>query len=82
MPSIGDTAVLKAESGLGQTAADGDLKSEMADLDMAPGTQVTVDAVDPDAGLVFVAWEDASGNPRRTSVELSAFSDQFQPEGA
>lgn len=71
----GDKFVLKTDAGLGQSAVDGDLKGDMAELDMAPGTEATVESVED--GLVIVSWEDGTGNPRRTSIPENDFTTQF-----
>lgn len=63
--------------------------AEMRDLDMPSGTQVEHEDTDEDSGSLIVAWSDASGHPRRTSVDPEFFAGHFealpqfpQPEGA
>lgn len=54
-----------------------DLPSEMAELDLKPGTGVTVTGYDRDRDLVLVGWTDAQGTPRITSVEPGHFAATF-----
>jgi hypothetical protein len=62
----------------------------MADLDLKPGTVVTVRVHEPPAdepgwtdpgtdhrGLVVAEWDDQHGNPRATSFEPGYFAEHF-----
>lgn len=53
------------------------LPAEMAELDLAPDTVVTVEGSDDERGLVLVSWSDRHGNPRVTSVEPDVFAEHF-----
>jgi hypothetical protein len=74
----------KADVGLGARARVDDpnlsdeLPTEMRDLDMAPGTEVTVVGHDEERDLVLVDWTDSQGNQRTTSVELDVFAADFE----
>jgi hypothetical protein len=56
---------------------DTELRSEMAELDLLPGTSVTVSGYDSDKDYVLVDWDDLSGNPRTTSLDLEDFNSFF-----
>jgi hypothetical protein len=56
-----------------------ELPAEMRDLDMPPGTEVEHADTDEDSGRPIVAWADASGNPRRTSIDPEFFREHFEP---
>lgn len=58
----------------------GDLSAEMRDLDMPPGTVVTVVGHDDERDLVLVEWTDLSGNGRVTSIEPAVFAENFTEE--
>ena len=55
------------------------LSATMADLDMASGTRVEHVATDEDTGHLIVAWTDATGGARRTSVAPEFFAAHFEP---
>jgi hypothetical protein len=86
-PKPGTAYVYSADAGLAARArvADPDLTdelpTEMAALDMAPGTEVTVDGYDKDRDLVLVGWTDSAGTPRVTSVEPDVFAETFEKAG-
>ena len=86
-PKTGTTYTYSGDDGLGACArvADPDisdeLPSDMAALDMAPGTEVTVDGYDKDRDLVLVGWVDGAGTPRVTSVDPAEFAAQFTKAG-
>lgn len=77
--------VYQADTGLGAHHAgwtgppDGmtDRQREMTELDLQPGTAVTVIGHDEDRDLILVSWIDATGTPRTTSVEPTLFADHF-----
>lgn len=77
-PKAGTKYTYTGEKGLGAAHAERDLPAEMADLDLAPGTEVTYDGYDNDRDLVLLEWTDAQGTPRRTSVEPDHFSSMFK----
>lgn len=55
-----------------------DLPAEMHELDMAPGTEVTVSGHDLERELVLLNWTDRNGTPRTTSVTAEVFADDFE----
>jgi hypothetical protein len=71
----------RADTGLAATLVDRQLPAEMAELDLHPGTEVTVHGYDDDRDLVLVEWSDRSGNPRITSVEPATFAANFEKVG-
>lgn len=82
-PNVGDIYRHAAEQGLAARARVADvgvsdeLSSEMTELDLQPGTEVTVAGYDDQRGLVLVEWTDAQGNPRITSVTPDDFAANF-----
>lgn len=82
-PKTGSAYTYSGDVGLAAAArvADPDitdeLPTEMAALDMAPGTEVTVDGYDKDRDLVLVGWCDSAGTPRVTSVAPEHFAASF-----
>lgn len=86
-PKNGSTWIYSADVGLAARArvADPDLSdelpSEMAALDLAPGTEVTVDGYDTDRDLVLAGWTDSAGTPRVTSIDPAEFAAQFTKAG-
>ena len=89
-PTVGETRTFKGQFGLGQGARNNvpdvpadrtKLRGDMADLDMAPDTAVTVAGYDDDRDLVLLAWTDSAGTPRITSVTEQDYASQFQKEG-
>jgi hypothetical protein len=68
--------VYRATAGLAAQHVDG-LPAEMHELDLHPGTSVTVVGHDDDRGLVLVEWTDRSGNPRITSVDPAMLAEHF-----
>jgi hypothetical protein len=88
-PKKGDGYRLTGEDGLGQAAriADPDvpeaqnlMRSDMAELDMPPGTRVAVAGHDDERGLVLVEWEDRQGTARITSVPAGDLAVLFEKE--
>ena len=70
------------DRGFGQHHAEAsqrELPAEMRDLDMAPGTEVEVAGTDEDTGRPILAWADATGNGRRTTVDTEFFAEHFEP---
>lgn len=55
-----------------------ELPGEMHELDMAPGTEVTVAGHDEDRNLMLLDWVDRAGTPRTTSVEPHVFDRDFE----
>lgn len=86
-PKTGDAYRHAADTGLGADARDADadlvgaLPTEMAELDLHPGVEVTVEGYDDDRDLVLVSWTDGAGNPRITSVEPADFAERFEKVG-
>jgi hypothetical protein len=86
-PKPGTAYVYSADAGLAARArvADPDLTdelpSEMAALDLAPGTEVCVEGYDKDRDLVLVGWTDSNGTPRVTSVDPAEFAETFTKAG-
>jgi hypothetical protein len=80
-PEIGQKYVYKHNEGkgLGAHHADGELSSEMAELDMKPGTEVVVVA-ENDKGELIVAWPDINRPdfPRHTSITADFFGEHFE----
>lgn len=83
---VGQKATFKGKEGLGQAArtadpdvpqSDNPLRSDMAEIDLKPGTAVQVIGHDDDRDLVLLQWEDGQGNPRITSVTEDDFRAQF-----
>ena len=62
---------------VGLAAHHAELSAEMAALDLAPDTPVTVVGHDAERDLVIVEWQDSSGNPRTTSVDPLLFAEYF-----
>jgi hypothetical protein len=76
--------------GLGQDARTADpdvpeeknlLRSDMAELDMPVGAEVTVVGHDDDRDLVLVQWTDAQGTDRITSIPAGELAVQFEKKG-
>jgi hypothetical protein len=69
--------------GFGENALGAPLSAEMSELDLTPGTLVTVLELDKGegetAGWPLVQWVDAKGLDRITTVEPSEFDADFQP---
>lgn len=80
-PKAGTKYTYSAERGLGAEHADSELVPDMAALDLAPGTEVTVREYDKDRDLVVLEWTDPQGTPRATSVEPDGFSKRFTKAG-
>jgi chitodextrinase len=82
-PKPGTAYVYSADAGLAARARVADpglsdeLPTEMAALDLAPGTAVTVAGYDKDRDLVLVDWTDGEGTSRTTSVEPDVFTEHF-----
>lgn len=72
--------IFNGDTGFGAAAAEDRLHPEMAELDLAPGTSVTVAGMDEDRNLVLVEWTDRAGTARITSVEPDQFAAQFTRE--
>jgi hypothetical protein len=78
-PRAGSKFTYNADRGLADRATGGTpLRTDQAELDLQPGTEVEVHDYDKERDLVLVEWTDASGNPRITSVELDDFNESFQ----
>lgn len=58
------------------------LASDMADLDLPPGTVVTVLGDDADRDLTLVQWTDSNGTDRILSMEPGEFGSSFKKENA
>lgn len=81
-PAAGSRYRYSNTLGLAEHHASGALTAEMTELDMRPGTEVTVTDVDDErGGLVLVEWADRSSNPRITSVDPELFEWAFEPIG-
>lgn len=81
-PAVGCRYQYSHTIGLAEHHASGALSAEMAELDLHPGTEVTVHDVDVErGGLVLVEWADRGGNPRITSVDPELFEWAFTPTG-
>jgi hypothetical protein len=83
---VGQKVTFKGKEGLGQAGriADPDvpeerneLRSEMAEMDLMPGTKVEVIGVDEDRDLVLIGWTDSLGNARITSITEDDFRSNF-----
>ena len=61
------------------TVAGRELPAEMRDLDLPPGTEVELADTDEDTGRPILAWADATGNGRHTTVDTEFFADHFEP---
>jgi hypothetical protein len=48
----------------------------MAKLDMTPGTEVVIEAID-DAGWMVVSWTDETGLGRRTAIYVATLNALF-----
>jgi len=65
-----------------QAAISAVLDRTMADLDLAPGTEVEV-VPNPEAnGWVLIAWTDKHGDARCTSIAEAEFAAHFAPQEA
>lgn len=69
---------LAAAARIADPDTDDDLPSEMRELDLRPGTEVTLIEHDLDRDLLILEWTDASGGTRRTSVPPAQFDAQFE----
>lgn len=87
-PEVGSRHLYTGTAGLGEVLVGRSLSAEMRELDMPPGTDVTVVALVPaaDTGAhdnledsVVVTWSDRSGNPRQTSIGIERFDELFEP---
>lgn len=78
--NVGDIYTYEGPAGLAETLLGRPLTAEMTELDLHPGTKVTVREVEDD-DTVHVEWTDRSGNPRATGVPVDAFSEHFTAEG-
>lgn len=76
LPKTGTRHRFQADAGLAALHVDS-LPAEMAELDLHPGTTVTVVGHDEGRGLLLVEWTDRAGNPRITSVEPDVFDEHF-----
>lgn len=83
---VGQKVTFRGDQGLGQAGriADPDipeerneLRSEMVEMDLTPGTKCQVTGVDDDRDLVLIGWTDSLGNPRITSVTEDDFRSNF-----
>lgn len=89
-PTEGARYRFAGTDGLGQDARTADpdvpdasnlLRSDMAELDMPAGAEVTVIGHDDDRDLVLVRWADAQGTDRITSVPADELAVQFEKMG-
>jgi hypothetical protein len=82
-PEPGDTFTYSAGVGLAARArvadpdVDDGLAGDMAELDLTPGTEVTIVGCDEERDMVLLDWTDAQGNPRTTSVTSAVFDECF-----
>jgi hypothetical protein len=51
----------------------------MIELDLKPGTPVTVHSLDEDSGWPIVEWTDDKGLGRMTTIEPTEFDNDFAP---
>jgi aminoglycoside N3'-acetyltransferase len=56
-----------------------DLTAEMTELDLKPGTVVTVHSLDAESAWPIVGWTDDVGIDRLTSIEPAVFDSDFTP---
>jgi hypothetical protein len=73
---VGDHYIYEHNRGLGHEARGDVLTAEMTELDMQPGTEVVVVAID-DAGWPIANWTDQKGIDRNTAIETTTFSTYF-----
>jgi hypothetical protein len=66
-------------SGFGHNALGQPLSAEMIELDLKPGTPVTVHSLDEDSGWPIVEWTDDKGLGRMTTIEPTEFDNDFAP---
>jgi len=79
-PRTGSKYTYSADRGLADRATgDTPLHPEMRDLDLPPGTTVTVHGYDAERDLIIVEWSDANRpeHPRLTSIEPDEFATNF-----
>jgi hypothetical protein len=85
-PNLGDRYTFAGDVGLAAAAREADsnvddhLTAEHAELDLTPGTAVTVCGYDDERDLVLVEWTDVKETPRVTSIDPAMFELQFDPE--
>ena len=65
--------------GFGHNARGSELTAEMTELDLKPGTPVTVLELDADSGWPLVQWKDDVGIDRITTIEPGEFDADFAP---
>jgi hypothetical protein len=68
-------------NGFGENALGQALSAEMQELDLLPGTPVTVLELDAQSSWPLVEWVDGKGLPRITTVEPNEFDSDFAPVG-
>ena len=77
---IGAMYVYNHTVGLGAEAKGDVLTAEMDELDMQPGTEVVVLAID-DEGWPIANWTDSHGIDRNTAIETTTFGNYFDKVG-
>jgi hypothetical protein len=66
-------------TGFGANARGEELVKEMAELDLVPGTTVTVLELDAESGWPIVQWTDSKGLDRLTTINPDEFEQDFTP---
>ena len=68
--------------GLGEHVRDeagfGEMKTDMSELDLQDGQEVTLFALDEDSGWPIINWTDSTGIDRMTTVSPELFDRFFQ----
>jgi hypothetical protein len=67
-----------SELGFGEAALGQPLSAEMQELDLKPGTQVTMHSYEVDSNWPIVEWVDGKGLDRMTTVQPSVFTRDFE----
>lgn len=67
--------------GFGASARGEDLTAEMTELDLKPGSTVTVLELDAESGWPIVQWTDDVGIGRLTTIDPAVFDADFLAAG-